>query len=82
MFARKIREKKIDLLSQSSQKLIGIGSSTEDDLLYGLNTTSDEIDFPCSSTLKKPDKKTGVLFRTCMIDYTSCTQSRCIKKLL
>lgn len=36
----------------------------------------------CLVELRSDDKKTGIQFRECLIDYTACQNTRCIKKLV
>ncbi len=38
--------------------------------------------YPCSSILRETDEATGIQFLNCEIDYTRCTNTRCIRKLV
>ncbi len=39
-------------------------------------------DLECLVELRSSDKATGVQYRDCLIDYTTCPNRNCIKKLL
>lgn len=36
----------------------------------------------CLVELRRDDSHTGIQYRDCLIDYTSCPNQRCIKKLV
>ncbi len=37
--------------------------------------------YDCLVELKSPDMRTGIQYRECLIEYTSCSNQHCIKKL-
>lgn len=50
--------------------------------LSAFDRVGEEEGLDCLVELRPDDALTGIQFRECLIDYTSCPNRNCIKKLL
>ncbi|MCB1172781.1 MAG: hypothetical protein KDK39_04410 [Leptospiraceae bacterium] len=68
---------------ESLQDQIAIQLATDPaDLIYALEADQTDMRLPCITELRPADQKSGVLFRDCLIDYTSCSVQNCVRKLV